>query len=74
MTKPTATRSEARAALDGAAKSMRRKVRAVAQLVAIPAHTDRAIRILDTSGVFLSRGDLEALAREVAHDYCGGVL
>lgn len=66
-----ATRSAAKAALDGAAKSMRRKVRAVAQFVPIPQQIDRALRVLDTSCVFLTRAELETLAREVAADYCG---
>lgn len=75
MRKPATTpRSAAKVALDGAAKSMRRKVRAVAQFVPIPEHIDRAVRILDTSCVFLSRAELEKLAREVAHDYCGADL
>lgn len=64
-------RREARAAFDQAAKSMRRKVRAVAQFCPIPEHIDRATRILDASCVFLSRGELLALAQEVADDYCG---
>jgi hypothetical protein len=66
-----AERREAHAAFSQAAKAMRRRVRAVAMVVSVPAHTDRAQRILDRSGLFLSRLEIEQMAHEVADDYCG---
>lgn len=68
--RPEVSRAETRAALDGAAKAMRRTVRAVAQFVPIPEQIDRATRILDSSGIFLSRSEIEQMAAEVAADYC----
>ena len=68
--RPEVSRAETRAVLDGAARAMRRTVRGVAQFVPIPEQIDRATRILDSSGIFLSRGEIEQMAAEVAADYC----
>lgn len=71
MHKPAARteRREAHAAFSQAAKAMRRRIRAVAMIVPIPAHTGQAQRILDSSGLFLTRLEIEQMAREVADDY-----